>query len=88
MHLLACPCLQMVAAVRSLLVKVGSDPEHRTAAALVPLTTTITTTTHYQPCKIWRIIVSPHTGCCLLALASLHVQSYIVVTNKSLNTHF
>ena len=84
MHPLACPCLQMVAAVRSLLVKVGSDPEHRTAAPVL-LTTT---TTHYQPCKIWRIIVSPHTGCCLLALASLHVQSYIVVTNKSLNTHF
>ena len=81
MHPLACPCLQMVAAVRSLLVKVGSDPEHGTAAP-VPLTSTTTTTTHYQPCKIWRIIVSPHTGCCLLALASLHVQSYIVVKNQ------
>ena len=82
MHPLACPCLQMVTAVRSLLVKVGSDPEHRTAAP-VPLTTSTSTTTHYQPCKIWRITHWLLPTGLHHSLASLHVQrvSYLVVKN-------
>ena len=69
--------------VRSLLVKVGSDPEHRTA--LVPLTTT----SHPDPLPArqnMKDCVSTHwllpTGL-HHSLASLHVQrvSYIVVKN-------
>ena len=54
----------MVAAERSLLVKVGSDPEHRTA--LVPLTTT-------SP----RPITSPakYEGLCVHTLAAAYWPS-------------